>query len=151
MVPIALTPRQKKIAEIVRANGPISGEQIAELVNVTRAALRPDLAILIMTGILDARPKVGYFYVGKNSGVMLAEEIERLLVSDVHSVPIVIAPLASAYDAVITMFLEDVGAVFVAEDGILQGIISRKDLLKAALGKNDLQNMPAKMFMTSAL
>ena len=151
MIPIALTPRQEKIAEIVRTRGPISGEQIADLVNVTRAALRPDLAILIMTGVLDARPKVGYFYVGKNSFAMLAAEIERLIVGDVHSVPIVIPPQASAYEAIITMFLEDVGAVFVAEEGILQGIISRKDLLKAALGKNDLQNMPAKMFMTSVL
>ena len=48
---IALSNRQKRIAEIVRLEGPITGEHIAERLNVTRAALRSDLAILIMGGI----------------------------------------------------------------------------------------------------
>ena len=64
---ISLSTRQKRIAEIVRQDGPITGEHIAERLNVTRAALRSDLAILVMGGILDARPKVGYFYTGKNT------------------------------------------------------------------------------------
>ena len=55
---ISLSNRQKRIAEIVRQDGPITGEHIAERLNVTRAALRSDLAILVMGGILDARPKV---------------------------------------------------------------------------------------------
>ena len=62
---ISLTERQKKIAEMVRERGPITGESIAQNLNVTRAALRSDLAILVMSGVLDARPKVGYFYTGK--------------------------------------------------------------------------------------
>jgi CBS domain-containing protein/biotin operon repressor len=145
---IALTPRQEKMAEIVRTNGPITGEQIAERLNVTRAALRPDLAILVMAGVIDARPKVGYFYVGKNSLSVLAEEIERLTVRDVQSLPVVVAPGSSAYDTVVTMFLEDVGTVFVAEQGILVGVVSRKDLLKVAIGNSDLQKMPVKVLMT---
>ena len=149
MLFIALTPRQEKIAEIVKANGPITGEQIAERLTVTRAALRPDLAILIMAGILDARPKVGYFYLGKNSLTILAEEIERLTVRDIQSLPVVVSPAASAYDTVITMFLEDVGSVFVAEQGILMGVVSRKDLLKVAIGNSDLQKVPVKMLMTA--
>lgn len=146
---IALTLRQEKIAEIVRDNGPITGDQIAERLAVTRAALRPDLAILIMAGILDARPKVGYFYLGKNSLSILVEEIERLTVRDIQSLPVVVSPSATAYDTVITMFLEDVGSVFVAEQGILQGIVSRKDLLKVAIGNSDLQKVPIKMLMTA--
>ena len=63
---ISLTARQEKIVEIVRTSGPIAGEHIAAQLNVTRAALRSDLAILMMSGLLDARPKVGYFYIGKN-------------------------------------------------------------------------------------
>ncbi len=149
MLFIALTPRQEKIAEIVKANGPITGEQIAERLTVTRAALRPDLAILIMAGILDARPRVGYFYLGKNSLTILAEEIERLTVRDIQSLPVVVSPAASAYDTVITMFLEDVGSVFVAEQGILMGVVSRKDLLKVAIGNSDLQKVPVKMLMTA--
>lgn len=149
MSPIALTPRQEKIAEIVRDNGPITGDQIAERLAVTRAALRPDLAILIMAGILDARPKVGYFYLGKNSLSVLTEEIERLTVRDIQSLPVVVSPSATAYDTVVMMFLEDVGSVFVAEQGILQGIVSRKDLLKVAIGNSDLQKLPIKMLMTA--
>ena len=90
MFAIAFTPRQEKIAEIVRTDGPITGEQIAERLTVTRAALRSDLAILIMAGVLDARPKLGYFYVGRNSLSILAEEIQSLTVRDIQSQPVVV-------------------------------------------------------------
>ena len=109
---IALSNRQKRIAEIVRLEGPITGEHIAQRLNVTRAALRSDLAILIMGGILDARPKVGYYYTGKNTLGMLMEEISNICVKDLQSVPIAIGNDKSAYEAIVTMFLEDVGSVF---------------------------------------
>ena len=150
MVPIGLTPRQNKIAEIVRGNGPITGEQIAERLNVTRAALRSDLAILVMSGILDARPKVGYFYIGKTTLNRLTEEISVIKVRDIQSVPVVVPADTSAYDAIVTMFLEDVGSVYVVEEGgSLSGVLSRKDLLKAAMGSSsELQKVPAKMLIT---
>lgn len=65
MSPIELNKRQEDILQIVKENGPITGEHIAERLNLTRATLRPDLAILTMAGFLDARPRVGYFYSGK--------------------------------------------------------------------------------------
>ena len=64
MIIIQLNERQLKIIDIVKENEPITSESIASSLNVTRATLRSDLAILTMTGILDARPKVGYFYSG---------------------------------------------------------------------------------------
>lgn len=147
---IALSTRQKRIAEIVRLEGPITGEHIAERLNVTRAALRSDLAILVMGGILDARPKVGYFYTGKNTLGMLMEEISDISVSDLMSVPVAISDEKNAYEAVITMFLEDVGSVFIVDEkGLLTGIVSRKDLLKAAINNNnDLKSLPVVMVMT---
>ena len=121
---ISLSTRQKRIAEIVRQDGPITGEHIAERLNVTRAALRSDLAILVMGGILDARPKVGYFYTGKNTLGMLMEEISGICVRDLQSVPVAVNHDKSAYEAVITMFLEDVGTVFVIDDaGLLAGVV----------------------------
>ncbi len=51
-----LNERQKKILQIVKENGPITGEQIAAALSLTRATLRPDLSILTMTGMLEARP-----------------------------------------------------------------------------------------------
>lgn len=146
---IALSNRQKRIAEIVRLEGPITGEQIAGRLNVTRAALRSDLAILVMGGILDARPKVGYYYTGKNTLGMLMEEISCICVKDLQSVPIAIGQEKSAYEAVVTMFLEDVGSVFVLDEaGLLAGVVSRKDLLKAAINNADLNNLPVVMVMT---
>ena len=146
---IALSNRQKRIAEIVRLEGPITGEHIAERLNVTRAALRSDLAILIMGGILDARPKVGYYYTGKNTIGMLMEEISNICVKDLQSVPIAIGQDKSAYEAIVTMFLEDVGSVFILdESGLLSGVVSRKALLKAAINNADLHNLPVVMVMT---
>ena len=59
---IELNDRQGKILDIVKNNGPITGENIAEMLEVTRAALRPDLAVLTMLGYLEAKPRVGYTY-----------------------------------------------------------------------------------------
>ena len=109
MNPIPLSDRQKKIAEIVRRSGPITGTEIAGELGLTRAALRSDLAILTMGGILDARPRVGYFYTGKSTLGMLVEELSSITIEDIMSVPIVVSASKSAYDAVVTMFLEDVG------------------------------------------
>lgn len=146
---IALSIRQKRIAEIVRLEGPITGEHIAERLNVTRAALRSDLAILVMGGILDARPKVGYYYTGKNTLGMLMEEISSICVKDLQSVPIAIGQEKSAYEAIVTMFLEDVGSVFILDEaGLLAGVVSRKDLLKAAINNADLHKLPVVMVMT---
>ena len=61
MIPIELTNRQKKIIEIVKKYQPITSENIAEKLNMTRAALRPDLTILTMTGFLEARPRLDIF------------------------------------------------------------------------------------------
>lgn len=146
---ISLSNRQKRIAEIVRLEGPITGEHIAERLSVTRAALRSDLAILVMGGILDARPKVGYFYTGKNTLGMLMEEISGICVKDLQSVPVAISQEKSAYEAVVTMFLEDVGTIFVVDEaGLLAGVVSRKDLLKAAINNADLHDIPVVMVMT---
>lgn len=134
---------------MVKEGGPVTGEQLAERLGVSRAALRPDLAILIMSGVLDARPKVGYYYTGKGAFSMLTEEIARYKVRDVQSVPVVVASTSSAYDTIVTMFLEDVGTVFVVEPGgLLRGVVSRKDLLKVAMGNRDLQKVPVKVLMT---
>lgn len=146
---ISLTNRQKQIAEIVRVEGPITGEQIASRLSVTRAALRSDLAILVMGGILDARPKVGYFYTGKNTLGMLMEEISAIQVKKLQSVPTAVNSNKSAYEAVVTMFLDDVGTVFIVDDdGYLAGVVSRKDLLKASINNNDLRTIPVVMVMT---
>jgi len=145
---IELTIRQEQIIEIVKANGPITGEQIAEKLSLTRATLRPDLAILTMSGFLDARPRVGYFYTGK-SGSQLSEKVNNVIVKEYQSIPVVVSESSSVYDAICTMFLEDVGTLFVVDaHASLVGILSRKDLLRASLGKQQLETMPVSIIMT---
>lgn len=116
MSPIELNKRQDTILQIVKENGPITGEQIAERLNLTRATLRPDLAILTMAGFLDARPRVGYFYSGKKSMTSLTESMLNLKVKDFQSLPVVVSENMTVYDAIVHMFLEDVGTLFVVDD-----------------------------------
>lgn len=146
---IELNKRQETILQIVKEKGPITGENIAEQLNLTRATLRPDLAILTMAGYLDARPRVGYFYTGKSGAQLLTENLQKLFVKDFQSIPVVVSESASVYDAICTMFLEDVGTMFVVDQSaILVGVLSRKDLLRASLGKQDLTNIPVNIIMT---
>ena len=146
---IELNKRQEQIVQIVKEQGPITGEHIAEQLNLTRATLRPDLAILTMAGFLDARPRVGYFYTGKSSNQLLSDHINKLLVKDHQSIPVVVNENVSVYDAITTMFLEDVGTLFVVNDkSILTGVLSRKDLLRASIGKQDLNQLPVHIIMT---
>ena len=147
---MGLNSRQKKIADIVRAEGPITGQHIADRLNLTRAALRSDLAILVMSGIIDARPKVGYFYIGKNTLGLLSEEVSDVLVSDIQSEPVVIQNTKSAHDAIISLFVEDVGSIYVVDEkNLLVGVVSRKDLLKLAThNTSEMKTIPVVVAMT---
>lgn len=149
MSTIELNKRQEQIVQIVKDNGPITGEAIADQLNLTRATLRPDLAILTMSGYLDARPRVGYYYTGKTGSQVLTDKIKKLQVKDFQSIPVVVAENVSVYDAIVTMFLEDVGTLFVVDQGsILVGVLSRKDLLRASIGKQELSTIPVNIIMT---
>lgn len=144
-----LTRRQEAILEIVKKQGPITGEQIAEKLQLTRATLRPDMAILTMSGLLGARPRVGYFYSGKTPGRVVAEKLHKMKVGSVKSVPVVVNDNCSIYDAVVTLFIDDVGTLFVVrEGGLLEGVVSRKDLLKITLGGHDINKLPVGVIMT---
>ena len=49
---VKLSKRQEQIAQIVREEGPVTGSAIAEHLEVTRSALRSDLSVLTMLGVL---------------------------------------------------------------------------------------------------
>ena len=147
MITIQLNQRQLKIIDIVKANEPITSENIAAKLNVTRATLRSDLAILTMTGILDARPKVGYFYSGVSSLNLAGNSINNKIAKDIMSNPLTVKQ--DIYDVIINMFLSDVGSIFIIDnDDNLCGVVSRKDLLKATIGGSDINKIPIGMIMT---
>lgn len=143
-----LSKRQEKILDIVRDEGPITGNAIAKKLDVTRSALRSDLSVLTMIGMLDARPKVGYYFVGKSQNNLLVDALSKYKVKDVLSQAVVVSQDMSLYDTIVTIFTEDVGTLLVCEDGYLIGIVSRKDLLRASIGQNNQTTVPVSMIMT---
>ena len=65
------------------------------------------------------------------------------------SMPVVIKQDTNIYDSIVTMFLSDVGSVFIIDENEnLCGIVSRKDLLKVTIGSADINKMPVGMIMT---
>src|SRR5690625_3330470 len=80
-----------------------------------------------MAGFLDARSRVGYFYTGKTGSELLTEKVKKYKVKDFQSVPVVVKEDTSLYDAISTMFLGDVGTLFVVDDhSCLIGVLDRK-------------------------
>ncbi|TCQ08125.1 CBS domain protein [Serpentinicella alkaliphila] len=145
---IQLSKRQEKIIDIVKMKQPVTSEQIACSLNITRAALRPDLSVLTMMGILDARPKVGYFYTGNANQNIMLQKISNIKIEDIMSLPIVVNDQTTLYDTIVTLFLEDVGTIYVNTNGSLSGVVSRKDLLKSIIGGSDINKIPVGMVMT---
>lgn len=145
-----LSPRQLEIVRLVRQHAPITGEQIAEMLQLSRPTIRSDLALLVMLGHLDAKPKVGYFpgqaVEPENKG---ATQITELKVKEVQALPVIIRESATVHDAVVTLFMENVGSLIVADEtSALLGVISRKDLLKVTLGNPGASAMPVSLVMT---
>ena len=150
MAQIELKERQREILEIIKANQPVTGDSIAKRLNVSRSALRTDLSVLTMSGLISAKPKIGYF-VNEESSTDEADSINhRWLepVGSLKSMPIVIDEKTSVYDAIVTLFLEDIGTIFVVSKGCLSGVVSRKDFLKTTIGGTDVHQIPVAMIMT---
>lgn len=143
-----LSPRQEEIICLVKENQPITSEAIAEKLGVTRAALRADLAVLTMIGSLDARPKVGYIYNGKSSNGLIYQNISKIKVSEIMSKPVTVSEDTMVYDAIVYLFLNDVGTLFIENNGVITGAVSRKDFLKISIGGTDIHKVPVGVIMT---
>ncbi|WP_342773808.1 helix-turn-helix transcriptional regulator [Cohnella pontilimi] len=147
---IELTRRQSEIIDLVKRHAPVTGEQIAEHLGLSRPTIRSDLSVLIMLGHLDAKPKVGYFLGKEQSSVgRLKDKLTNLKVQDLMSRPFVISEQATVNDAVISLFTENTGMLSVTDaQGCLSGMVSAKDLLKVALGNPAAASIPISMVMT---
>lgn len=132
-----LTKRQKAIVEIVKKDQPVSGEKISELLDVSRATLRSDLSFLTLVGILKASPKVGYTYAGSDLETLFFFDTFQKKVEDVMTSPVLVTHDSFIQDAIITLFMYDSDVLYVIDEKKqLLGILSRKDLLRAALNAN---------------
>lgn len=144
MIIIEFTSRQKLIIELVKENQPITSNQLAERLKVSRAAIRPDLSVLTMSGVLEAKPKMGYFY---KSNTMF-DMIKSIKVKEIKSQPVIVSEDTTVYDAIIRLFLEDTGTLYVENNGFLSGVVSRKDFIKIAVGNTEVKKLPIGMIMS---
>lgn len=148
-MPVELTQRQQKIVDMVKSYGPIAAEELASRLDLTRAAIRADLSVLTMLGHLEARPRVGYTYAGRQGIGIQAERLRSVMVKEVQAVPVVIRESVSLYEAIVTTLLEDDGTLYVTDqEGRLVGVVSRGDLLRAAIGQTELNKVPVGILMT---
>ena len=143
-----LTTRQKKIIQIVKTDEPIRADNIAQQLSLSKPTLRSDLAILTMTGILDARPKVGYFFSGQNFDPLLFDDLYEKKITEIMVPPINVKKETTVSDAVTMLFMHDVGTLYVVENDELLGVISRKDLLRSTISSTDTHTIPVAMIMT---
>ena len=143
-----LSNRQKEIIEIVKERQPVKSNEISELLNINRATIRPDLKILTMMGILEAKRKVGYYYTGRSLLHILGSYIKTIKVMDIQTEPTVVEESSSIYDGIITMFTKNAGTLYVVDGKYLSGIVSRKDFIKAMIGRKEVESLPIPMIMT---
>ena len=134
-----LTERQKKILTMLKEKSLLSGDEIAENLNVTKSALRTDFSILTTLKLITSKQNKGYSYNNKCTTIKV-----RDCMSPQNSIDI----RTSVYDAIIHLFNYDLGTLVVVENEKLVGIISRKDLLKATLNKKNIEKTPVSMIMT---
>lgn len=143
------TERQKKVIQIVKECEPISGDNIAKQLGLTKPTLRSDLSILTMTGILDARPRVGYIYSGQTIEPLLYEELFHLKIGEIMVPPTIVNQTAPIREAVMELFLNDTGSLYIVNDQReFVGLVSRKDLLRATLNNQNLDETPVAMIMS---
>lgn len=143
-----LSERQKKIVEIVKLHQPLSGEKISELLDISRATLRPDLSFLTLVGILKATPKIGYTYSGLDLETLFFFDTFQKEVAEIMTSPVLVTHDSYIQDAIITLFMYDADVLYVIDEGkLLLGIMSRKDLLRASLNSG-IQTTPVAVCMT---
>lgn len=145
---LKLSERQEKIVLIVKKFQPITSVEIAEKLNVNRSTLRNDLSVLTMFGILNARPKVGYYIRETSINNDFYHYVQNVSVNEIKSVPVVTDEKSSINDVIVLMFLEDVGTVYITAENVLVGVVSRKDLLRSSIGTIDIQKTPVGVVMT---
>lgn len=75
-------------------------------------------------------------------------EIRKIRVRDIMSKPVLVKEETPVYEAILTLFLNDAGTLFIENDGVLLGAVSRKDFIKMAMGTADMHRVPVGIIMT---
>lgn len=142
------TELQQDIIDLLKERGHLKAIEIAKDLNVTKSDLESGLVTLKNLEIVGKNDRYGYYYQGNKSYIVFAQILKYYTVENIMSIPMIIEDRLSVYDAIVTLFLENVGSIYVTRDNNLVGVVSRKDLLRAAIGNQDLKKTPINMVMT---
>lgn len=144
-----LSERQKKIIDIIKENQPITGDDIANRLGCTKPTIRPDLSLLKYSGILSAKPNVGYILNHDTANINHDLSFFNTKVKDVKTPAVYVPESSPIHHAIIEIFLKDAGTILVVDDNQhLSGIVSRKDFLKSIMGNMDIHDVPVGVIMT---
>lgn len=146
---LKLTDRQNQIVEIVKQQDPITSKQIAAKLGLSMPTIRSDLRLLTAFGILEAKPKVGYAFNYSQTKALSYTKLYAEPIENILQKPTEIREDATLTEAVNTLFIEDVGSLYViGNNKELVGLISRKDLLRATLNNTNASLTLASTVMT---
>lgn len=140
--------KQEQIINLLKEEGRLSNLEIAEKLQVPMSDLESDLALLENLGVIAFNKKLGYYYQGSKKYIVFAELLKYYPVENIMSMPVIVEDYVSIYDTIVFLFLENVGSIYITKDSSLVGVVSRKDLLKAAISDMDLKTSPVKTIMT---
>lgn len=143
-----LTEKQKNIIAFIRENGRVSSEEISDILKIERDELNQDLNSLCALEIIGRNPSYGYYYLGEKNYISFIETLKMYEVENIMSLPAIVEETVSVYDAIVTLFLSNVGSIYITSGGLLAGVVSRKDLLRASIGDMDLFYTPVNIVMT---
>lgn len=140
--------KQEQIINLLKEEGRLSTIEIAKKLQVPMSDLESDLALLENLSVITFNKKLGYYYQGSKKYIVFAELLKYYPVENIMSIPVIIEDYVSIYDTIVFLFLENVGSIYITKDSSLVGVVSRKDLLKAAISDIDLKTSPVKTIMT---
>jgi len=143
-----LSERQHKIIEIIQMNGSITGEKIAKILGVTRSALRTDFSFLIKSEIIKSKTKVGYSLNPQKPKKINSSLLKDTNIKEFIGDALVLSEKASIHDGIVEIFTKDSGTIYITNGDLLSGVVSRKDLLKAAIGGMNLSTLPISLIMS---
>ena len=90
-----------------------------------------------MTGVLEARQKIGYIYSGRSEDSLLTDAFAEYQVKDIMIEALTTYAKTSVNEAITQLFMYDAGSLYIIDpnDQTLQGLVSRKDLLRSSIGQ----------------
>lgn len=144
-----LSDRQQIIIQIVKDNEPISADAIADKLGLSKSTIRSDLAVLSVVEILEAKPKVGYVYLGSPTNPIQISNLYQVPAQQVMSKPLLVHQETEIQEAIEDLFMFDSGSLFVInKEKELIGLASRKDLLRFLLSGSSNLATPIGIIMT---